>query len=111
MTPTVGRIVHYVAFGTPGGEFPAGEHRAAIITEVSKAEYLAIDQEDGTALDPELAVGLCILNPTGMYFARGVQFSASWQPGTYHWPEGAPVLEEVQQIRAKQDAKAAAVDA
>ena len=28
-TPSIGRVVHYVAYGTPGGEFPAGAHRAA----------------------------------------------------------------------------------
>ena len=27
--PSVGRMVHYVAYGTPGGEFPAGACRAA----------------------------------------------------------------------------------
>ena len=31
--PSVGRVVHYVSFGTPGGEFTA-QCRAAIITEV-----------------------------------------------------------------------------
>jgi len=25
LTPSIGRVVHYVAYGTPGGEFPAGE--------------------------------------------------------------------------------------
>jgi len=32
-TPTVGRIVHYQSYGSPGGEYRS-EPRAAIITEV-----------------------------------------------------------------------------
>jgi hypothetical protein len=32
--PTVGRIVHYQAYGTPGGEFPSVP-RAAMIAEVA----------------------------------------------------------------------------
>lgn len=70
MTPSVGRTVHYVAYGTPNGEFPAGECRAAIITEVSRA---------GT--------GLCVLNPTGQYFNRGVPYNEGKNPGSWHWPE------------------------
>ena len=51
---TVGRMVHYVAYGTPGGEYRAGAHRAAIVAEI---------------LDKD--VGLCVLmviNPTGIHF-------------------------------------------
>jgi hypothetical protein len=70
--PSVGRIVHYVAFGTPGGEYPAGTCRAAIITQV------------GNAGD----VGLCIMNPTGLFFPTSVkQDEAMKVPGTWHWPE------------------------
>ena len=74
--PTVGRIVHYIAFGTPGREYPAGVHRAAVITQV----------ED--FIDPGCRVGLCILNPTGMFFNQSVRFDESGTtPGTWHWPE------------------------
>jgi hypothetical protein len=69
--PSVGRIVHYVAYGTPGGEFAAGVHRAAIITEVGV---------DGH-------VGLAIMNPTGMFFSRAMPHSEALEPGTWHWPE------------------------
>jgi hypothetical protein len=69
--PTVGRIVHYVAYGTPGGEFAAGAHRAAIIT--------AVDGID--------TVGLCVLNPTGMFFNLVVPHDGAGGPGTWHWPE------------------------
>ncbi|HXJ25919.1 MAG TPA: hypothetical protein VNH17_09470, partial [Streptosporangiaceae bacterium] len=57
--PSVGRIVHYVSYGTPGGEY-SRECRAAIITEVTSHPTL-----------PEtvsLNVGLCVFNPKGMFF-------------------------------------------
>ena len=78
--PSVGRIVHYVAYGTPGGEFPAGKHRAAIITDVVQ-DYAVVD-------DAVILVSLCILNPTGMYFTQGLQEDPTGEkPGTWHWPE------------------------
>jgi hypothetical protein len=79
-TPSVGRIVHYVAYGTPGGEYPVGEHRAAVITEVGF---------DGSSETGSVArVGLCILNPTGMFFTRGLREDPTGQtPGSWHWPE------------------------
>jgi hypothetical protein len=76
--PSVGRIVHYVSYGTPGGEYPS-VCRAAIITEVT-------GQSGG---DGEL-VGLCVLNPTGMFFNQGVihaEHPDSHLGGTWHWPE------------------------
>lgn len=77
MTPTIGRTVHYVDYGTPGGEYPAGAHRAAIITAVD-------------ASFPTL-VSLCIFNPTGLFFTQSVNYDAyhTPQPGTWHWPERA----------------------
>ena len=80
--PTVSRIVHYVAYGTPGGEFPAGVCRAAIITEVEPSNV-----EDPNASGDR--VGLCVLNPTGMFFNRGVPYDEAKKPGTWHWPERA----------------------
>ena len=71
--PSVGRTVHYQAYGTPGGEFPSVP-RAAIITEVTDPNNPASD------------VGLCVLNPTGQFFNRNVKFSDSQQPGTWGWP-------------------------
>lgn len=73
MKPTVGRIVHYVSYGTPGGEF-APEHRAAIITRVPP--------------DTTGVVDLCVLNPTGLFFNQAVIYDeAMKQGGTWHWPE------------------------
>jgi hypothetical protein len=68
--PTVGRIVHYVSYGTPGGEY-GRECRAAVVTEV---ETMTI-------------VGLAVLNPAGMFFNRGVEHSDENVGGTWHWPE------------------------
>ncbi len=98
MQPSVGRIVHYVSYGTPGGEY-GSECRAAIITEVNRYAPGSIgDQTD--------AVGLCVLNPTGQFFNRGTPLDegkpdlatrpasegtglcdGKWHAGgTWHWP-------------------------
>lgn len=90
MKPSVGRVVHYVAYGTPGGEYPAGICRAAIVTEVYDgpgnvigAHSLTV-QPDGSISD----VGLCVLNPTGQFFNRAVPCdNETKRPGTWHWPE------------------------
>ncbi len=100
--PSIGRIVHYVSYGTPGGEY-GKECRAAVITEV----------------EDEHTVGLCVLNPTGQFFNQGVPYhdgaetpgdpdcpvdhhaeahrycscgwmEASYTGGTWHWPERVP---------------------
>lgn len=99
MKPSVGRVVHYVSHGTPGGEY-GKECRAAIITETDTSD----------------TVGLAVLNPTGMFFNRTVTYhdgsetpgkpdcpnaphgelpfrycacgwiEASHKGGTWHWP-------------------------
>jgi hypothetical protein len=88
--PSIGRIVHYVSYGTPGGEYKS-ECRAAIVTAVSPAA-----SESGPC------VSLAVLNPTGMFFnehvcqhegdtghdGSGVEIpSKSYRGGTWHWPE------------------------
>lgn len=75
MQPTVGRIVHYVSYGTPGGEYTK-ECRAAVVTEV----------------ESDNLVSLAVLNPTGMFFNAGVTNDDGSKPtgGTWHWPERAP---------------------
>ena len=69
LQPSIGRIVHYHSYGTPGGEY-LPEPRAAIITEVGIAGQ----------------VGLAVLNPTGMFFNTSVQFSNDPKPGHWSWP-------------------------
>lgn len=80
MQPSIGRIVHYVSYGTPGGEY-VSECRAAVVTEVAD--------------DPRV-VGLCVLNPTGQFFNRNVgqhdpvtddEGFTEFRGGTWHWPE------------------------
>ena len=79
-TPSVGRIVHYVSYGTPGGEFTR-ECRAAVVTAV----------EDAIESDRRAqVVSLAVLNPTGMFFNQGCRHSEGAQTGgTWHWPERA----------------------
>jgi hypothetical protein len=74
--PTVGRVVHYRSFGTPGGEYTP-QCRAAVVTE--------------TTPDSD-AVGLAVLNPTGMFFHSLADGGCAHdelrrQGGTWHWPE------------------------
>jgi len=68
--PSVGRIVHYVSYGTPGGEF-LSECRAAVITEVMNEGF----------------VGLCVLNPSGVFFHDSTRDEEGHKGGTWHWPE------------------------
>lgn len=70
--PTVGRVVHYRSYGTPGGEY-LPEARAAIVTQVGF--------EDG-----DYYASLCVLNPTGMFFNEKVAYSADDAPGCWSWP-------------------------
>ena len=73
MRPSVGRIVHYVSYGTPGGEY-ASECRAAVVT-----------QADGVPPD---RVALCVMNPSGLFFNEAVDHDEDGKSGgTWHWPE------------------------
>lgn len=74
--PSVGRIVHYRPHGTPlqpdGTQvFSSDVCRAAIITAVWEG-----------------SVGLCVLNPTGLFFPESCEYDpAAERAGTWHWPE------------------------
>ena len=83
MKPTVGRIVHYQSYGTPGGEYKS-EPRAAIITAVQEYDPL----NPVAKLDDELSyrVSLFIANPTGVFFNENVTFNAEGKPGCWRWP-------------------------
>lgn len=108
--PTVGRIVHYTSYGTPGGEYPS-VCRAAIVT--------AVDEYQPPGPDGKFVghVSLAVLNPEGMFFNRSVLYDdgaetpgapdcpaisthgnpfrycqCGWieakpRGGTWHWPE------------------------
>jgi hypothetical protein len=78
MQPSVGRIVHYRSFGTPGGEYKP-QCRAAVVTEVG--------DPDGAMADLGL-IGLAVLNPEGMFFNRKVRYDDTCDVGgRWHWPE------------------------
>lgn len=88
MEPSVGRIVHYVSYGTPGGEY-GRECRAAIVTAV---------ETDPDKLGRTQPVSLAVLNPTGMFFNQGCRHEEPYDGevhsghsrmtgGTWHWPE------------------------
>lgn len=100
--PSIGRVVHYTSYGSPGGEYKS-ECRAAVITGIS-------GQDKNT-------VHLAVLNPTGMFFNQGSEYhdgsetlgstecleptlhgnpfrycvcgwmEAANRGGTWHWPE------------------------
>lgn len=77
MKPSISRDVHYVSYGTPGGEYPS-VCRTAKVTEV--------DPNDPAR------VGLVVLNPTGFFFhplSDGGSYhnEVDHVGGTWHWPE------------------------
>lgn len=86
-TPSVGRIVHYTSYGTPGGEY-GKECRAAIITAVYEDPDPA---EPATVLPGETRrmgeVDLCVLNPGGLFFNGPIPRNEHCFGGTWHWPE------------------------
>lgn len=82
--PSIGCVVHYVAYGSVNGPHPAGVCRAATITEVDNPK---------SAYSP---VGLCVQNPTGLYFNQHTLYSEDNEPGTWHWPEYVPPIEDEQ---------------
>lgn len=85
-TPSVGRIVHYVSYGTPSGEYTS-QCRAAIVTAVYSIDNPHPDSEVHTEADGAEWVGLAVLNPTGMFFNDACHDELRKQGGTWHWPE------------------------
>jgi hypothetical protein len=87
--PSVGRIVHYTSYGTPGGEYPK-TCRAAIVTGLGEPLAYPTHEDD---VDPDAAqlADLCVLNPTGQFFNTGVpqdeRSAHERSGGTWHWPE------------------------
>jgi len=68
--PTIGRIVHYVSYGSKDGRYDS-TCRAAMVTESR----------------PSGELGLCVMNPTGVFFDRQVsQSEGDHRGGTWHWP-------------------------
>lgn len=72
--PSVGRVVHYVSYGTPGGEY-GRECRAAVVTAVPTVTFPKV-------------ISLAVLNPSGLFFHEQVdQDEVGKAGGTWHWPE------------------------
>lgn len=67
--PSIGRIVHYQRYGSPGGEHES-KPSPAIITDVL---------EDGATVD------IMVFNPNGLYFNR-TPYSETPKPGHWSWP-------------------------
>lgn len=79
--PTIGRIVLYQSYGTPGGEYDS-KPRAAIVTEVH-------EPPDG-GLTP--AVSLAVFNPSGIFLNQHVFYDSAGAPGTWRWP---PIVDQM----------------
>lgn len=98
MQPSVGRVVHYVSYGTPGGEY-ASVCRSATVAEVgawmhdpNETEIKELVGLDGAkrrtilqVFEPE-ACALVVSNPTGQFF-NVCRHDEGQKPGTWHWPE------------------------
>lgn len=84
--PSIGRIVHYHSYGTPGGEY-LPEPRAAIITAIIDPSTPPSPLFYGADGHPR--VSLAIMNPTGMHFNLDVSFAEEPKPGHWSWPPRA----------------------
>lgn len=85
-TPRLNDPVHYVSFGTPGGEYSSA-CRAAVITGVQPIS-------EGTRQQAEIEcwdyipheVTLFVMNPTGSFFNPAWQNETNRKGGTWHFP-------------------------
>lgn len=86
--PSVGQIVHYVSYGTPGGEY-ASHCRAAIVTEVPLVDEARTPElrAEGEELQARGRVGLAVLNPSGMFFNEADYHDGAETPGSPDCPD------------------------
>lgn len=70
MKTELGDIVHYVSYGTPGGEYPS-VCRAAIVTGV-------VNEDE---------VHMTVFNPEGFFLNKNVRYQDPTDPegGTWHF--------------------------
>lgn len=86
-SPTVGRTVHYVSYGTPGGEYDS-VCRAAVVAGVPLPERSTLDDQIEAEWPSEaVMLDLVVLNPTGLFFNRCPEDQDLHRGGTWHWPE------------------------
>lgn len=92
--PTIGLTVHYVSYGTPGGEYTS-KCRAATITEVGAWVDVLYEDETMSGLGycarrvvqnfQEETCALMVANPTGQFFNTKVRHDEEdHQGGTWH---------------------------
>jgi hypothetical protein len=94
--PTVSQMVHYVSYGTPGGEYTSA-CRAAVVTGVP-----ADDRRREV-----YGIGLFVITPDGHFNNRDTHYhegeplkpgetrrdlcgNRDYAGGTWHWPERVP---------------------
>jgi hypothetical protein len=81
---SIGRIVVYTKYGTPGGEH-LPEPSPAIVTKVLNEETQECQ--------------LTVFNPNGIYF-NPTPFSETLKPGHWSWPQfAAPQTKPTQEAR------------
>lgn len=88
-TPSIGRIVHYVSYGTPGGEYTS-QCRAAIITDASPGLLPEATDVQHEIDSDATVVGLCVLNPSGLFFKQAAYHDGSGKPGDPDCPQQPP---------------------
>lgn len=79
--PSIGRIVHYHAHGSPNGQHKSLP-RAAVITGL----HYGPAEVGGTGELSTDVVDLCVLNPSGIFFNTACVYDADGAPGTWRWP-------------------------
>ncbi len=84
--PSVGRSVHYVSYGTPGGEYTS-QCRAAIIAEVYSPQPPGLLSGGEVSEGEPQVCALAVLNPSGLFFNECPQDEDDKAGGTWHWPE------------------------
>lgn len=104
-TPAITSWVHYVSYGTPGGEYPP-VCRAAVITEVGQWVTLPGEVNPGTnaagqrvrevtQVWQEDACAVFVINPTGVFFNGAGPVPCPHDEdqrggGTWHWADTCP---------------------
>lgn len=71
-TPSVGRTVHYVSHGTP----PAADGTQAYTSQCRHATITEVDPTN------QNRVGLCVINPTGLFFHALADGGSSYHDGS-----------------------------
>lgn len=80
----VGDIVHYVSYGSPGGEYTS-QCRAAVVAGVPAGALPVMDAERAEKWDSGARVlDLVVLNPTGQFFNRCAESALEFRGGTWH---------------------------